>query len=142
MSKLFASIISFAIAAVALPSTLAITQPMIRRIAMSGPGEPDLSFPRMIGKCGLTVALSGYVFGIIFAVLYARSLPDDRLRALVTFITAVLLAGIPFVLVFSAGPWNAPGDGGQNFIPLIILIASGIIACPFLIWSLISAQRE
>ncbi len=138
MSKLVTSIIGFAIASAALPLTMMITNPMIRRIAMSGPGEPDLSFPRMILKCGLTLALSGYFCGMIFAFLYARSLPDDRLRALSAFITALLLAGIPAALVFSGGPANAPGDGGLNFLPHLILIAAGIVAAPFLIWSLVS----
>lgn len=137
MSKLGASIFSFATAAVALPVTLAITRPMIRRIAMSGPGEPDLSVPRMIGSCGLALALISYFFGLIFAVLYIRGLLD-RPRALAAFITALLLAGIPSVLVFSAGPWNAPGDGGPNFMPFLILLAAGIVALPFLIWSLVS----
>ena len=109
MSKLVKSILSFTVAATALP----------------------------IGKVGLAVSLAGYFFGLIFATRYARSLPDDRHRALASFVTALLLVGIPCIGMFLAGPRSGPGDGGPDFLYLFILIGAAILAAPFLIWSLV-----
>lgn len=136
MSKLVVAICSFIVAAVSMPVTYVITQPMIRRIAMSGPGEPDLSIPRAMNKCGLGLGIIAFLIAIVFASQAIAKLPSSH-GSLAAFLTALAIAGIPAVYVFSGGPANAAGDGGPNFVPLFILIGGGIIALPFLIWSLI-----
>ena len=82
---------------------------MMRRIAQSGPGDPDFFWPGLIVKCGWMLALGGYFFGMIFAFLFARSLADDRSRALTAFITALVLVGIPYLMIVIAGSWSAAG---------------------------------
>jgi hypothetical protein len=51
---------------------------MIERIARSGPGEPDLTVPRMIGYFGWAFSLLGLLAGLVFAVLHIRGLPRHR----------------------------------------------------------------
>jgi len=136
VSKLIAAIFSFVVAVSALPVTHSITQPMIRQIAMSAPGEPDLSFPQTLNRYGFGLAIIAFVSGIIFSIRCIAGLPRSR-GSLAAFITALVLASIPAASVFNSGPTNAPGDGGPNFMPFVVLIGGCLIGLPFLIWSLI-----
>jgi hypothetical protein len=36
------------------------------------------------------------------------------------------------------GPYNSAGDGGPNFWPLLVIAGGGVIALPFLLWSIVS----
>ncbi|RYD28155.1 MAG: hypothetical protein EOP86_23500 [Verrucomicrobiaceae bacterium] len=134
MKNALGAVLSFLICAAARPVSLSIASPIIRRIAMSGPGEPDLSYPRLIVKAGVVVAVVAYVSGIAFATAHIRGLPRRR-QALDAFLTALAVAAMPVLFGMAGGSANAPGDGGPNLMPFFILIAGGVITLPFVLWS-------
>lgn len=134
-------IISFGLAAAAMPVTFWFTHPMIRRIATSGPGLPDLSVPRLITMFGLAVAVGGYLFGMVSAMVCIRRLPRvDRPSA--CFFTALALACVPLIVVGSGGASGAPGDGGPDILPLVVIAAGLLLSLPFLFWALASTVPE
>lgn len=137
MRLLIFTIILFAISAVTMPFVRSITDPMIREIAMSGPGEPDLSHPRMIGKVGLGVTVASFVLALGFSIACIIKLPRGC-RPLACFLVALLAAGIPYSLVMQGGPYNSAGDGGPNFFPLLVIAIGAVVAVPFLIWFVVS----
>ena len=134
---LMVAIVLFVIAAVTIPVTLSITGPMIREIAMSGPGEPDLSQTRTIGKVGLWIAVASYLSALGFATASIMKLPRAS-RPRTCILTALLAAGIPYGLVMQGGPYNSAGDGGPNFFPLLVIAVGAIGALPYLIWFVVS----
>jgi hypothetical protein len=130
MPKLLTAFIAFLIAAAALPTMVAIGQPMMMRIATSGPTvDSDFALPRLLMNIGLAVSVSGYVLGLIFAIVGIRQLSEDSQRALTALVTALLTAGIPTVLLFSYGP--------PTFISLFAIMGACGLAVPFLIWALV-----
>ncbi len=131
------TVILFVISAVTIPFTWSITEPMIREIAMSGPGEPDLSHPRMIGKVGLIVAVASFVLALGFSILSITKLSRGY-RPIACFAASLLTAGVPCSIVMQGGPYNSAGDGGPDFFPLLVIAGGGIIALPFLLWSIVS----
>ena len=137
MRFVIVTIILFVISAVSIPFTWSITEPMIREIAMSGPGEPDLSHSRIIGKVGLIVAVTSYVLALGFSIVSIIKLPR-RYRAIACFVASLLTAGVPCSIVMQGGPYNSAGDGGPNFFPLLVIAGGGILALPFLLWSIVS----
>jgi hypothetical protein len=131
------TIILFVISAVTIPFTWSKTEPMIREIAMSGPGEPDLTHPRMIGKVGLIVAVASFVLALGFSILSITNLSRGY-RPIACFVASLLTAGVPCSIVMQGGPYNSAGDGGPNFWPLLVIAGGGVIALPFLLWSIVS----
>ncbi len=127
----------FFVSAIAIPVTLSITGPMIRDIAMSGPGVPDLSYPKMIGKIGLGVAVASFVAAIGCAIACIIK-SSNRERPFLCIFTALVVALIPCFFVMSGGPYNSAGDGGPNFFPLLVIAGGAVVAFPFLIWFIIS----
>lgn len=136
LKKLLATLLAFAVSGFAIPITRSIINPMVRRIALSGPGEPDFSLPNLISKVGLSIAVIFYLSASALAVAYIRSIPRCH-RSLACFLTAVVLAGIPYQLMTNTGPCNAAGDGGPNFMPLFVIAGGVVFAIPFLFWSLV-----
>jgi hypothetical protein len=131
------TVILFVISAITIPFTWSITERMIREIAMSGPGEPDLSHPRMIGKVGLIVAVASFFLALGFSILSITKLSREY-RPIACFAASLLTAGVPCSIVMQGGPYNSAGDGGPNFFPLLVIAGGGIIASPFLLWSIVS----
>jgi hypothetical protein len=132
MRFVIVTIVLFVISAVSIPFTWSITEPMIREIAMSGPGEPDLSHPRMIGKVGLIVAVTSYVLALGFSIASITKLPRGY-RPIACFVASLLTAGAPCSIVMQGGPYNSAGDGGPNLFPLVVIAGGCILALPFLV---------
>ena len=137
MRFVIVTIILFVISAASLPFTWSITEPMIREIAMSGPGKTDLSHLRMIGKVGLIVAVTSYVLALGFSIVSITKLTRGY-RPIACFAASLLTAGVPCSIVMLGGPYNSAGDGGPNFFPLLVIAPGGILALPFLLWSIVS----
>jgi hypothetical protein len=132
MRLIITTLVLSAVSALSIPFTWSITEPMILEIAMSGPGEPDLSYPRMIGKVGFIVAVTSFVFAVGFTVATIVKSPRGY-RPLAYFLATILVAGIPCSVVMQGGPYNSAGDGGPNFFPLLVIVGGGLLASPFLL---------